>query len=129
MATGGVNQSTAGGGKPRAKVSPARNVVGLVLLVAFAGAATIEFLAINGFNSAVGALKKRMPKDGDDPTALNAELPAKSEVEKILGKTPDGPLESTGGEKKATYTWQGLRKHVLTTYYSTGKDPALLRTE
>ena len=128
MTTGGPNPPRPGG-KPPAKVSPARNVVGLVLLVGFAGAAAVEFLAVSGFNSAVGTLNKRMPKETDDPNAKIAELPAKSEVEKILGRSPDGPLTPSGGERTTTYTWQGLRKHSIRAFFSSGKDPALIRTE
>ncbi|MDB5349766.1 MAG: hypothetical protein JWN86_1013 [Planctomycetota bacterium] len=115
-----------GANKAKAKVSPARNVVGLVLLVVFGTTAIVETMANRGFNAAATALKKRLPEETSDSNAVVAELPTKEEAEKILGKSPDGPLVKEDGMRKATYTWRGvIRKHVITAFYTDEAKPKL----
>ena len=103
--------------------------MGIILLVVFSGTAILELVAISGFNSAVKAIGKRMPSGDEDANAKITELPSRVETEKILGKKADGPLVKMGYEQKATYTWRGVRKHVLTAYYTNEKEPNLIRYE
>jgi hypothetical protein len=126
MATVKGGGGTKGRGTAKVKkVSPARNIVGAVLLVTFSGIAILEFYAKNGFNQAVAALERRLPKDSD---ARVIELPSRVEAEKILGRKADGPLVNEGAEQRATYTWRGpVRKHMVTAYYTTDKAPSLVR--
>ncbi len=132
MANGGVGEHGKSGdrSKPRAKVSPARNVVGLVLLVAFSGAAIFEVMANRGYNGAVTKLEKRLPKDETDPNDKNSGLPTQAEAEKLIGKGPDGPLVKEGSEQRGTYSWQGLRrKYSLKVYYTNEKVPSVIRLD
>lgn len=120
-----VPKETAAG---RAKVSPARNILGVILLILFSTTAVMEFLANRRFSTAVDAIQKRMPKEPSSGSAIVEDLPTQVETETILGRSPDGPLVSEDGNQKATYTWQGLlRKHVLTAYYTNALKPHLIR--
>lgn len=132
MANGGVGVDGTFGDrpKPKGKVSPARNVVGFVLLVAFTGAAIFEVMANRGYNSAVTKMEKRLPKDESDPSDKNSVLPTQVEAEKLIGKSPDGPLVKEGTEQRATYSWQGLRrKYALNVYYTNDKMPSVIRID
>ncbi len=115
--------------KTGAKVSPARNALGVVLLLVAGTICVLEFSANFGFNRAVKAIEAKIPKDdASDPTSQLGELPSREEVERIIGRSPDGALVKEGSESKATYTWKGLlRKFVLTAYYSNGMNPSLIR--
>ncbi len=106
-------------GKPR--VSPARNIASLLLLAALAGVGLMEFSANQGYNSAVTRLDAVLAtEDGD--------LLTQAEVERLIGKTPDGPLEEVGDERRAHYTWRGLvRSYLLTAYYRDQDPPRLIR--
>ena len=127
-----MSTARTGGGeaKKTAKVSPARNVISLVLLVVVGTTAIVELTTLQRYNSVVSALKKRLPKDNNDPLTKVAERPSRAESEKIIGRAADGPLAVAGSEKFTTYTWHGLiRKHVLTAFYTTDEKPALIRIE
>ena len=110
-------------GPPKKGVSPVRNLVGLVVLLAVAAVAWLEFSAKNGYNAAVSALDAR----SQDETKGLAPL---GETEVLIGKSPDGPESDShdGGQTfaKKTYTWKGLIKsYTLTAYYTKDRAPAL----
>lgn len=126
MSTGDAAESR----PKKTKVSPTRNIIGVILLIGFSAAAILEFTANRGFTSASKKLVARMPDDNSDPNGKDAELPTKIEVEKLIGKSPDGPLVKESGEQLATYSWQGLKKkYVIKAYYTTDKQPSLKRFE
>jgi hypothetical protein len=130
MSTGDESSTGAGQSKPKAKVSPARNIIGVVLLIGFSCAAILEVVANRGYDAAVKKVEARMPKDSMDPNDKNSVLPTQKEAEKLIGKGPDGPLVKDGHEQKAVYSWQGLRrKYVLKAYYTNEKEPSLIRIE
>jgi hypothetical protein len=116
--------------KPKGKVSPARNVIGIVLLIGFSGAAIFEVMANRSYTGAVKRLEARIPNDETDPNSKNGTLPSRDETEKLIGKAPDGPLVLEGREQKAVYTWQGLRrKYRLKVFYTNQKNQSLIRVE
>ena len=128
MSTG--DRTSAGQAKAKPNVSPVRNIIGVVLLIAFSGAAILEFTANRGFNAATKSLTARLPDDTTESNSKNSEMPTKVEAEKLIGKAPDGPLVKMEGEQKATYSWQGLKKkYVIKAYYTNDKTPALRRFE
>ena len=125
MATGNVGgDGTLGPRTPpktKAKVSPMRNVIAVVVLVLCVGAAVVELRANQGYNNAVDKLSLK-----------NDAMPNQVEAEKIIGKRPDGPMipDETGNEQKASYSWQGLRgKYVLKVLYTKDKIPVVVRLE
>lgn len=105
--------------KAKKAISPARTVIGLVLLVAFTIVAFLEVSAIRGYNDAVGKLKAALEKE-------EAGLLSRTEVETMIGRSADGPVVT---EKAApvSYTWRGaLRRHRITAVYNDEKTPRLL---
>jgi hypothetical protein len=128
MSTG--DRAEVGAAKVKPKVSPMRNLIGVILLVVFSCAAFLEISSNRAYTSAITKLEARMPKDSTDPSDKNGTLPSQVEVEKLIGKAPSGPLVKEGGEQKATYSWQGLRKkYLLKAYYTNEKAPNLIRIE
>lgn len=117
--------------KPKAKVSPTRNILGLILLLVFGTVFFFEISAVRGFNSAVQAIEAKLPKeDPKNPTAQLPELPSQVEIEKIIGRPADGPPVREGAETKLVYTWKGLIKTFkLKAYYSNGSNPSLVRID
>jgi hypothetical protein len=100
-------------------VSPARNIVGLIVLVGVLAFGWLEYTPKRGFNSAVAALEART---ADEEKGLMT-VP---EAEAILGKEADGPAvdvkEGDYNFSKKTYTWRGLLKqYTVTAYYTTEK--------
>jgi hypothetical protein len=125
MADGGDSIQT-GHRKPRGKtkVSPIRNVIGLILLVVLVTVAVLEFSANRGYTAAMNKLTASMPSE-DDP---KAELLPMTDAEKIIGKAADGPAVKEEGLMKKTYTWRGaVRSYKLAAYYSLGAPSALVR--
>ena len=109
-------------GRPNSKVSPVRNIIGLMLLVAFGGTAISEFLAYRGHASAVVAIQKLEPKLLDGPP--------KDKVEKKIGLATPAKLKDEGGERSATYHWRGLvRTYKIKAYYTIGDPPTLTRID
>ena len=103
------------------QVSPVRNLAGVVLLVVLAGVGFLEYSANQGYNSAMNSLDAALGNEEGD-------LLTQAEVEAMIGKTADGPLEAVGGELRGRYTWRGLfRSYDLTAYYLDQKPPRLLR--
>jgi hypothetical protein len=107
---------------PKPKVSPARNAVGLVGLLILIAIAVFQYWAFFGFNAAVHALEARSQDEEKGLVDI-------AEVERLIGKTPDGPgsdfLDGNRTFTKTTYTWRGLRSYTLTAYYTKGLGPCL----
>jgi hypothetical protein len=110
-------------------VSPARNIIGLVVLVAVVAVGWLQYTARAGYNAAVTALDERL-KDEDHG------LPSQTDAEKLIDKQPDdaGSAVQEGGATYTmkTYTWRGLLKsYTLTAYYTKQGEPALhhIKTE
>jgi hypothetical protein len=108
---------------PKKGVSPVRNLIGLVVLLAVAAVAWLEFSAKNGYNAAVKALEER----SNDETKGLAPI---GEAEILIAQSPDGPDSDShdGGQTftKRTYIWKGLIKsYTLTVYYTKDRAPGL----
>ena len=108
---------------PKKPISPARNIVGLVILAGVLIVCWFEYSAVLGFNAAVKAAEARTSQE-------DQSLATVAEAEKLLGKAPDAPAEDfkdgAWNFDKKTYTWKGLLKqHTLTAYYTKEKDPRL----
>jgi hypothetical protein len=109
-------------GPPKKKVSPARNVAGLVVLLALIAIIAFQYPAVLRYNAVVKALDARM--NDEDKGVLKAP-----EAESLLGK-PDSPgseLEQNGLKlTEKTYTWQGpLKSFTLKAFYTRGAEPYL----
>jgi hypothetical protein len=112
---------------PKKGVSPARNAIGLVVLIAVLVVGVMQYMAMASFNSAINALNARMEVEDKD-------LMTQSEAEALIGKAPDdaGSDVQLGSATytKRTYTWKALLKpYTLTAYYTKGNAPALHHTE
>jgi hypothetical protein len=110
-------------GSPKKGVSPVRNVVGIVVLIAVLVIGGFEVSAKIAYTNAVNALNAR---------ALDEEknLLSVQEAESLFGKKPDGPgidiKENNQPFTKTTYTWQGVfLSYPLTAYYTKGASPGL----
>jgi hypothetical protein len=104
-------------------ISPARNIIGLIILVAVVVVGVIEYSAYFGHRWAASALKARVEQEEKD-------LMTVQEAESLLGKAPDGPpVDFKAGSFnfwQKTYSWRGLLKqHTLTAYYTKEKEPRL----
>ncbi len=107
------------------RVSPARNAVGVVLLVAFSAVAYLEWNANRQSGAAIAKLNQALARDEE-----GSDLLSKEQVEGMIGRGPDGPGADEAGELKVTYTWKGaIRKYPLTTFYTKQSPPKLLRIE
>jgi hypothetical protein len=110
--------------KGKTKVSPIRNVLGLILLVVLVTVAVLEFSANRGYTAAMNKLTASMPSE-EDP---KAELLPMTTAEKLIGKVADGPAVKEEGYMKKTYTWRGaVRSYKLAAFYSLGEPAALVR--
>jgi hypothetical protein len=110
-------------GPPKKPISPARNIVGLVILGAVLVVCWFEYSAVLGFNAAVKALEARTNSEEQN-------LATVAEAEGLLNKAADGPAEEykdgPWNFAKKTYTWKGvLKQHTLTAYYTKEKEPKL----
>jgi len=110
-------------GSPKKRVSPVRNVIGVVVLIAVLVAGWMQYSAKSGYNATVTALNERI-KDEEKG------LMSVQETEILLGKAPDGPgediKENNQSFTKKTYTWPGLLKsYTLTAFYTKGSQPGL----
>jgi len=110
-------------GAPKKGVSPARNLIGLVLLLALAAVVWLEYSAHFGYNGAVKALEAR--SQDEDKGLMDVQ-----EAETLLGKSPDGPgieVDDNGRTfTKKTYTWRALlRPQTLTAFYTKEATPHL----
>jgi hypothetical protein len=110
-------------GAPKKGVSPARNIIGLVVLLALAVVAWLEYSANFGYNGAVKALDART--QDEDKGLMEVQ-----EAENLLGKSPDGPgievSDSGRAFTKKTYTWRALlRPKTLSAFYTKETTPHL----
>lgn len=116
-----------GRAKPNGKkpISPARNAVAVVLLVAFSAVAYMEWNANRQSGAAIAKLNQALARDED-----GVDLLSKEQVEDMIGRRPDGPGVDQDGALKVTYTWKGaIRKYPLTTFYTKLSPPKLLRIQ
>jgi hypothetical protein len=105
------------------KVSPVRNVIGLVLLIAFSAVAYKEWDANRRSSEGIAKLNEALAKEEGDLLSME-------QVEGLIGRGPDGPGVVDGRELKVEYSWRGVfRKYPLIAIYKNGKSPALLRIE
>jgi hypothetical protein len=114
-------------GPPKKQVSPARNAISLVVLVAVVVIGYFEVTAKMGYRAAADALDKRLQEE-------DRGLPSQEEAEKLIGKPADDAggevVESNRALTKKTYTWHGLISHYpLVAYYTKGTPPALFQYE
>lgn len=112
------------GGPPRtgrgpAKVSPARNLAGLVVLVIAVVVGGLEIYANRQAQAAVSKLDHRAGEEEKD-------LATESEVETLIGRKADGPGVSEGSSVKKTYTWSGVfRRYRVQVEYLKGRGSEL----
>ena len=105
-------------GSPKKKVSPTRNLIGLIVLVVVLAVAGFQYAALIRYTVAVKALDARAVDD-------DKGLMTNQEADSLLGKAPDGPgsdfTEEGRNFTKKTYTWQGpLKSFTLTAVYTNG---------
>jgi hypothetical protein len=118
------DQSSSAGkpGSSKKPISPARNAIGLVVLLALVAAVWFQYSAWSAYNSAVNALASRT----EDPEKGLLTAP---EAETLLGKSADGPGSDFPDEgrtyTKKSYTWRGLKPYTLTAFYTKEKEPYL----
>jgi hypothetical protein len=104
-------------------VSPLRNAIGLIALVAVSVIGFVEVNSKYQFSAAVTALNKRSEDE-------NKDLMTEKETNALLGRQPDrqgvdvGEMGSVMTRK--TYTWPSLTgRRVLTAYFTKQSDPRL----
>ncbi len=135
MAMGNQGNAESARAQPKAKVSPVRNVVGIVLLVVFGGTAIVEFMAYRNHSTAVSTMQGMLPKakqglNVEDPYTDVPGRPPKDQVEKAIGLSAPAKLKDEGAERSATYNWRGLvRTHKLKAFYTRVDPPRLIRVE
>lgn len=117
-------EKTAPAKKP---ISPARNIIGLIVLAAAVVVGVLEYSAYFGHRWAAAALKARVEDQEKDLMTLE-------EAETLLGKSADASTvdekDNPYGFSKKTYTWRGLLKqYTLTAYYTKEKQPHLTQYE
>jgi hypothetical protein len=105
---------------PKKPISPARNMIGLIVLVVVVVIGYFEYSAYFGHKWAVAALNARALDEAK-------ELMTIKEAETLLNKEADGPAEDFRDDvwsfDKKTYTWKGLLKqHTVTAYYTKEQD-------
>jgi hypothetical protein len=110
-------------GSSKKKVSPARNAIGIVVLIAVVVFGWLQYSAKSGYNAAATALNGRI--EDEDKGLLMVD-----EAERLIGKAPDGPGSDTEeGNRtftKKTYSWPGvLKSYTLTAFYTKEANPYL----
>jgi hypothetical protein len=105
------------------RVSPARNAIGLVVLVSVLVVGWVQYTAKAKYNAAVTAVDARSQ---DEEKGLLTD----SEAEKLFGRSPDGPgtnyQDADRVFTKKTYTWRGLLKsYTVTAFYTKEPTPHL----
>lgn len=124
----GPSSSTPGTASPaKQPVSPARNIIGVIILIAVVVIGWLEYSAKAGYNAAVTAVNQRLEDEEHG-------LPTQTEIEEKIGKAPDdaGSDVQEGGATfaKKTYTWKGLiSSYSMAAYYTKDKQPALHHIE
>ncbi len=115
--------STEKTGSSKKKISPARNVIGIVVLAAVIVVGFFQYSAVFAYNRAMKALDTRTQDEEKGVLAV-------PEVESLVGKSADGPGsdfdDGTRAFTKTKYTWRGpLKSYTLTAYYTKGAAPSL----
>jgi hypothetical protein len=110
-------------GPPKKAISPARNIIGVLVLIAVVAVGVLQYSQLMGFNAAAGRLQTRFEDETKD-------LMTEPEVDQLLGKAPDGPGsdydDGNAHYTRTTYTWSGLLKsYTLAAYYTKQKEPKL----
>jgi hypothetical protein len=110
-------------GAPKKGVSPARNIIGLVVLLALVAVVWFEYSAHFGYTGAVKALEART--QDEEKGLMDVQ-----EAETLLGKSPDGPGTDFNDDgrifTKKTYTWRALlRPKTVTAFYTKEATPHL----
>jgi hypothetical protein len=110
-------------GAPKKGVSPARNIIGLVVLLALVAVVWLEYSAHFGYNGAVKALEART--QDEEKGLMDVQ-----EAETLLGRSPDGPGTDFNDDgrifTKKTYTWRALlRPKTVTAFYTKEATPHL----
>jgi hypothetical protein len=107
------------------KVSPARNAIAAVLLIALSAVAYLEWTANRQSGAAIRKLNDTLATDKDSEDLLSME-----QVEGLIGRKPDGPGVQEGRMLRVRYTWKGVfREYPLTAVYTNQSPPKLLRIE
>jgi hypothetical protein len=112
---------------PKKPISPARNIIGVVALIAVLAVGALQYAQKLGYNAAVTALNKQTQNE-------ESAMMTVQETEQLLGKAPDGPgIDFRDGPYdriKKTYTWSGLLKsYTVTAYYTKDRESRLVRYE
>ena len=76
------SSATGKAGAPKKPVSPVRNIIGLVVLIAVCVVGWFQYSALAGYNAAVNELEARSQEEDKD-------LMTESEAETLLDKEPD----------------------------------------
>ena len=110
-------------GSTKQPVSPARNIIGLIVLVVVVVVGGLEYSAKSKYNAAVTALDSRTKDESQ-------ELMTASESEGLLGRAPDGPARDVQVEgrtfAKKTFTWRGaLKSYTVAAFYTKHADARL----
>jgi len=110
-------------GSPKKRISPARNLIGLIVLVAVVAVGWFQYSALSRYNAAVNGVNERT---ADETKALMSI----DEAESMVGIGPDDVVsESSDGRQtftKKTYTWRGpLKSYTLTAFYTKGPGAGL----
>jgi len=108
---------------PKKPISPVRNIIGLIVLIAVIAVGWFQYSALLAFN----AMESKLAARSEDE---KADLMTVQEAEGLIGKTPDGPgtdfNDGSFNYTKKTYTWPGLLKsYTLTAYYTKEKESHL----
>jgi hypothetical protein len=105
------------------QVSPARNAIGIVVLLIVLIVGWFQYSAVMGYNAAVKAMDARTQDE-------NKDLMSAQEAETLMAKPPDDAgtdfAEGTRNFTKKTYTWHGaIKSYTLTAFYTKDKEPRL----
>ncbi len=103
-----------------------RIIPAVLILVALAGAGTLQWRAHRSAIAAARAIEARMAGawDGDGPA-----LPTRPEIESLIRRKPvRTPATARDGSIEVVYSWPGLfRSYEIRAYYSPGAIPRLVR--
>ncbi|MGL5097137.1 MAG: hypothetical protein ACRDD1_16230 [Planctomycetia bacterium] len=122
------NKKQSGGGFP----VPPGLIVGVIMLLLAMGGFVFDRAASKKAKLAYDAVVAKLDETDVPAATQSAEKvsPATvAEVEKLAGKTPDGPPVDAGSELRQTFTWRGVRTYRLYVTYAAGAPPVLVRVQ